>query len=899
MKDAHAIELVELIEGLGTDPQKGLSHGEAKRRLARFGENCLSAQQGPGPVAIFLNQFSDFMVLVLMGAALLSGWLGEWSDAVTILSIVVLNAVLGFIQEYRAEKSLAALRRLSAPTAKVKRGGRVVKIPAAELVPGDLVLLSAGDGVPADLRLISGTELEIDESTLTGESMPVHKYSSLLNVEVPLAERSNMAWMGTLVTKGDSLGLVVATGMETQMGQIASLLGAGSQETPLEKRLAQLGKYLVLFCGAVCGLVVALGLLRGEPVEQMVMIGISLAVAAIPEGLPAIVTIALALGVQRMSQRRAIVRQLPAVETLGCVSVICADKTGTLTANALTVQALYLAGRKITVSGIGYEPVGDFYVGGRKLADTSDLQLALRVAVLCNKAELRRKGGFLKKDKWERRGDPTEVALLALGGKGGVFREKLEASGYRQCGEKPFDSTRKMMSVLCRTPRGELLVMAKGAPEVILGKCSKIHHQNRILPLDDSARKKIRQAQEQFADEALRVLALAYRPWSGKEEEYLEEDLVFLGLVGMADHPREGVRSAIAKAERAGIRTVMITGDHAGTAAATANKLGMKVEAGEVWEEVQLAKLSPDELRKVARNAKVFARVTPKRKLDIVKALKEAGEIVAMTGDGVNDAPALQEAHVGVAMGRNGTDVAREAAEVVLTDDNFATIVAAIEEGRGIYKNIRKFIRYLLGCNVGEILVMLAAAILGLPAPLLPIQLLWLNLVTDGLPAMALGMEPPERELMEEPPRSPDEGIFSQGLLRKILGQGLVVGGGAMAAFIITLHNSNWDLALARTVAFSTLVFSQLAFSFRCRSEYHIPLAWQGNPHLLFSVFLSTAMQYLVLTWQPLAALFKTVPLQASDWLVVFFLSSWPVLLCQWVMELITSARRHWSVVKV
>jgi Ca2+-transporting ATPase len=703
-----------------------------------------------------------------------------------------------------------------------------------------------------------------------------------------------------MVTKGEAEGIVVATGMETQMGQIANLLGGGKQDTPLEKRLTQLGKYLVLFCGAVCALVVILGLLRGEPLEQMVMLGISLAVAAIPEGLPAIVTIALALGVQRMSQRRAIVRQLPAVETLGCVSTICADKTGTLTANALTVQTLYLAGKKITVSGIGYEPTGDFYQGGRKLTAAADptLALALEIAVLCNKAELQ-KGSGRRKQQWAGTGDPTEIALLVLAGKGGIWREALAKKGFELVSQRAFDSTRKMMSVLSRSPEGRFLTLTKGAPEVILQKCGKKFEQNRILPLNAEAKRQIKAVADEFADEAMRVLALAWKGWQVKPAEDWEQDLVFVGLVGMADHPREGVSAAIAKARSAGIRTIMITGDHVRTAVATAAKLGMRIEEGQVWEEAQLAKLSPPELRKVVSRAKVFARVTPKRKLDIVKALKESGEIVAMTGDGVNDAPALQEAHVGVAMGRSGTDVAREAAKVVLTDDNFATIVAAIEEGRSIYENIRKFIRYLLGCNVGEILVMLLASILGLPAPLLPIQLLWLNLVTDGLPAMALGLEPPERALMEEPPRQQDEGIFSRGLLKKIIWQGIIVGGGAIVAFIIALNGSNWNLGQARTVAFSTLVFSQLAFAFRCRWEHRFAADWQGNPMLLFSVLISATMQFLVLSWRPLAVLFRTASLEAWQWWLIFLFSSWPLLLGQWLQSFLASFGKRLSMVKI
>ena len=900
MKDWHALELGEVEVALGSDLEKGLGAREAKKRLQE-GENILAQQRGPGPITIFLSQFSDFMVLVLMGAAVLSGWLGEWSDAITILTIVFLNATLGFIQEYRAEKSLEALRRLSAPVANVKRGGQSLKIPASEVVPGDLVELAPGDRVPADLRLIQITELEVDESTLTGESMPVVKHPGTIAVEEPLAEQRNMAWMGTLITRGQAQGVVVSTGMETQMGQIASLLSSSHGATPLEKRLAQLGKFLVLACGGLCALVVLLGILRGEPLEQMVMIGISLAVAAIPEGLPAIVTIALALGVQRMSQRRAIIRQLPAVETLGCVSVICADKTGTLTANALSARILDLNGKKITITGEGYNPLGDFYHGEKKISrEDPALKLALNIAVLCNKAKLsKRERGFSLQKKWEGSGDPTEIALLVLGGKGGIWSSDLLKGGVQITQERPFDSTRKMMSVLCRI-EGEFVTYTKGAPEVILARCNRIYQHGKLMPLDSKAEMRIKASSDQMADEAMRVLALAYRPWSGRPGAAWEQDLVFVGLVGMADHPREGVRSSIAAAKRAGIQTVMITGDHARTAVAVAKNLGLEVGPGQVWEESELAQMSQEKFRKIVRGIRVFARVTPKRKLAIVKALRESGSIVAMTGDGVNDAPALREADVGVAMGRSGTDVAREAAHVVLTDDNFTTIVAAIEEGRGIYENIRKFIRYLLGCNVGEILLMLVASVLGLPAPLLPIQLLWVNLITDGLPAMALGLEPPERELMEEAPRKPDEGIFARGLLGKIGLQGLIVGGGSLVAFMISFQSSGWDLQRARTVAFCTLVFSQLAFAFRCRSEHHdAKLSWQGNPILVLSIMTSFMMQYLVLWLGPMARIFHTVPLEPIDWTVVFFFSHWPFLLYNWAKGVASLWRRRWAMVKI
>jgi Ca2+-transporting ATPase len=883
----------ETLKTLNTDASVGLSAKEAAERLRVIGENALEEKKGVSPITLFLNQFKDFMVLVLAGATLISGLLGEYLDAVTIIAIILLNGILGFIQEFRAERSLSALKELSAPTASVIRDGKEKEIPASGLVPGDLVTLESGDRIPADVRFIEANNLYVEESALTGESVSVGKHSRVIpEADVPLGDRRNLGFMGTMVTRGTAKAIVVGTGMQTEMGKIADLIqNTETVETPLQRRLEQLGKILIAVAIALTVFVVAAGILHGQPAYLMFLAGVSLAVAAIPEGLPAIVTIALALGVQRMIKRKAIVRKLPSVETLGCASVICSDKTGTLTQNKMTVTHLWSGGILMEVSGHGYEPAGRITSGGKPVDPRGDqtLRRLLQIAVLCNNAELRQEetkeeprklhGG--RRTVWTIHGDPTEGALMVLGAKVGMTRTSLE-SAYSRVREFPFDAERKMMSVLVRHQGGRLL-LAKGAPDVLLSRCRYILWDGKIIPLTDSLRARVMAANEAMARSALRVLGLAYREVKADEqcddEKQAEDQLIFVGLTGMIDPPRQEVKQAIAKCRAAGIKTVMITGDHQATAEAIARDLGLLPNGGLSVTGAQLTAMSDEELERRVEDIYVYARVSPEHKLRIVKALQNKGHVVAMTGDGVNDAPAIKAADIGIAMGITGTDVSKEASSLVLSDDNFSTIVAAIEEGRGIYENIRKFIRYLLASNVGEILTMFFAMMLGMPLPLVPIQILWVNLVTDGLPAMALGVDQPEEDLMRQKPRSSRENIFARRLGWKVLSRGLLIGLCTLAAFWLTLRENPDDLTRAQTVAFATLVFAQLIHVFDCRSSrsiFHRNLL--ENKYLVASVLSSIGLMLAVLYWDPLQPIFKTTDLTMRDWSLIFVTAAIPTI---------------------
>ncbi|TLS49926.1 calcium-translocating P-type ATPase, SERCA-type [Paenibacillus antri] len=893
----YQLETEALLEAHGLDPERGLSESEAKRRLEEAGPNELSEGARLSPLTLFLNQFKDFMVLVLMGATLISGLLGEYLDAVTILAIIVINGVLGFIQEFRAERSLRALKELSAPTAKTLRDGEWVVVPAKELVPGDIVALESGDRVPADVRFLEANSVYAEESALTGESVPVSKSAAAIpEDDVPLGDQRNMGFLGTMITMGTARGVVVRTGMRTEMGKIADLINNTEEaETPLQRRLEQFGKILIGVALVLTVLVVVAGIMHGQPMYGMFLAGVSLAVAAIPEGLPAIVTVALALGVQRMIKRKAIVRKLPSVETLGCASVICSDKTGTLTQNKMTVTRLWVGGRLLDVSGEGYEPAGDIVERGAKtgVKDDQALRRLLQVGVLCNDADLVQEEaepqGKKKRSKepakpiWSIKGDPTEGALTVLGAKAGMTRASL-AGLYRRISEYPFDSERKRMSVVVEHQGGRL-VCAKGAPDVLIERCSYILWDGKLVPFTSTLKQKVMEANEAFAGDALRVLGLAYRDLKPNETadsaEEAERGLVFAGLTGMIDPPRKEVREAIQKCRKAGIKTVMITGDHLTTAEAIAGQLGMLPKGGRTVTGMQLAAMSDQQLLKVVDDIYVYARVSPEHKLRIVKALQERGHVVAMTGDGVNDAPAIKAADIGIAMGISGTDVSKEASALILSDDNFATIVAAIEEGRGIYENIRKFIRYLLASNVGEILVMFIAMMLGMPLPLLPIMILWVNLVTDGLPAMALGVDQPERDLMEHKPRGRSENIFARRLGWKIISRGFLIGVCTLIPFWLVLQQGDDAATLthAQTVAFATLVMAQLIHVFDCRSSrsiFHRNLF--ENKALVLAVVSSIVLMLGVLYVEPLQPIFKTMALGLTDWILVLVFAAIPTL---------------------
>jgi P-type Ca2+ transporter type 2C len=896
-KQWYQLNAKEASHQVGVDPAKGLGWEDARKRQEAYGHNELSEKNNVSPITLLLNQFKDFMVLVLMAATLISGLLGEYLDAITIVAIIIMNGILGFIQEFRAERSLRSLKELSAPTAKVIREGQLTQIPARELVVGDIIVLESGDRVPADIRFLESNSVYIEESALTGESVPVSKHcESIASEHVPLGDQRNLGFMGTMVTRGTARGVVVRTGMNTEMGKIADLIqNTESMETPLQHRLEQLGKILIAVAIGLTVMVVVAGIMHGQPPYAMFLAGVSLAVAAIPEGLPAIVTIALALGVQRMIKRKAIVRKLPSVETLGCASVICSDKTGTLTQNKMTVTHIWQGGAIYGVTGEGYEPSGHI-VAGDKVVDLKNeqaLRRLIQVGVLCNNAlleesfpEQRKKSTRDKlQSVWQIKGDPTEGALTVLGAKTGLSRSSLDGL-YQRVMEYPFDSERKRMSVLVEHQGGRLLC-TKGAPDVILDLCSYILWEGKVIPFTPTLRGKVMAANEGMAKSALRVIGLAYRDVKASdrinEEDQMENQLVFVGLAGMIDPPRKEVRDAIATCKRAGIRTVMITGDHQTTAEAIAKQLGLLPPNGAVVNGRELAAMTDEQLEARVNEIYVYARVSPEHKLRIVKALQRQGHVVAMTGDGVNDAPAIKAADIGIAMGISGTDVSKEASSLVLSDDNFATIVAAIEEGRGIYENIRKFIRYLLASNVGEILVMFFAMMLGMPLPLVPIQILWVNLVTDGLPAMALGVDQAEKDLMQHKPRSAKENIFARRLGWKIISRGFLIGLCTLAAFWIILQQNPNDpdhLVRAQTVAFATLVMAQLIHVFDCRSSRSIfhrnPLQ---NRWLVLSVISSVLLLLGVLYIEALQPIFRTVSIGLGEWLIVLVFAGIPTFL--------------------
>lgn len=879
----------ECIDRMQTDPVKGLTAKEAERRLEQVGENALQENQKVSPVVIFLNQFKDFMVLVLLAATLISGLLGEYTDAITIIAIVILNGILGFIQEYRAEKSLGALKELTAPTAHVVRNGELMQIPAKKIVPGDLVYFEGGDRIAADLRILSSQGLQIEESALTGESVPVSKIDGVIAQQnVALGDQKNMAFMGTLVTRGTGQGVVTGTGMHTEMGKIAHLIqSTDTMQTPLQQRLEQLGKVLIVIALALTAMVVIAGIMHDHNPYQMFLAGVSLAVAAIPEGLPAIVTIALALGVQRMIKRKAIVRKLPSVETLGCASVICSDKTGTLTQNKMTVRRIWVEGRQVEVTGTGYEPFGEFLFEGKEIRPDrhAGFKRLLEINALCNNARLAEgkegKKSILSREKkdWKIVGDPTEGALLVASAKAGIQPSSL--TQWERIKEFPFDSERKMMSVLVKERKGNQMIAVKGAPDVLLSRCTHILWNGNVTTLTPTLRKEIVENNQQMAEQALRVLGVAYRDVAAGErivdEAQAESKLVFVGLSGMIDPPREEVKDAIRKCRVAGIRTVMITGDHQTTAEAIAKQLGILPKGGLTINGQDLYNMSDEEFDSMVEKIYVYARVSPEHKLKIVRALQAKGHVVAMTGDGVNDAPAIKAANIGIAMGITGTDVSKEASSLILADDNFATIEAAIEEGRTIYDNIRKFIRYLLASNVGEILVMFFAMMAGMPLPLVPIQILWVNLVTDGLPAMALGVDQPEGDTMKRQPRSSRESIFSRGLGWKILSRGFLIGISTLAAFWITLQANPDDLTKAQTMAFATLVMAQLIHVFDCRSERTVfhrnPLQ---NKWLVLAVIVSVLLLVGVIYLEPLQPIFKTVALDLQEWITLLIFAAIP-----------------------
>lgn len=875
----YQLDIDRIEQKLHVTANRGLSDKQVEQRRKQYGENLLASQQHTSKWLTFIKQFQDFMVLVLLAATLIAGLLGEFVDAIAIMVIVLVNGFIGFFQEQKAEKSLEKLKELSAPMANVFRDGKWEKISSRDVVVGDIVKIVSGDRIPADIRVIKSNSMETEESALTGESLPVMKHASaIVKDDLEAQDQANMGFMGTMVTRGSGTGIVVGTGMETVMGQIASLMvQTEKQVTPLERRLAELGKILIILALILTALVVVLGVFQGHPVYHMFLAGVSLAVAAIPEGLPAIVTVALSLGVQRMIRKKAIVRKLSAVETLGCASVICSDKTGTMTENQMTVKEIYLNGKQLYVTGDGYSTQGDYFFNQRKVNDDfPNLNNMLLYGMLCNHAELQ-----VKKGKYLVEGDPTDGALLVAARKMGLTHETGEK--YRVIKEIPFDSNRKRMSVIVEDENDMRFLITKGAPDVLLPRSEYLVDDTGRQRLKQTDRERIDGAVSRMADNALRTIAVGMKPITKQdtlETEFLERDLTFIGLYGLMDPPRKEVKSSIAECRQAGIKTVMITGDHVKTARAIARNLNLLPENGMVLEGHQLSKMSAADLGEVIEDTYVFARVTPEHKLKIVKAFQEKGYIVAMTGDGVNDAPAIKASDIGISMGQSGTDVTKEASSLILMDDNFATIKSAIQEGRNIYENIRKFIRYLLASNVGEILVMLFAMLLALPLPLVPVQILWVNLVTDGLPAMALGLDQSEDDVMRRGPRNSRESVFARGLGYKIISRGILIGVITLIAFIFTYQNNPENLVYAQTVAFTTLVMAQLIHVFDCRSEKSV---FSRNPfkniYLVFAVLSSLLLLLVVIYWAPLQPVFHTTFLSIRDWVFIVALSALPTVL--------------------
>ena len=845
----------------------GLTEKEAAERLKAQGENTLGESRRTGPMRIFLGQFRDVMVMILLGATVISVLLGEISDAVTIILIVLLNAILGFVQEYRTENTLEALRSMTSPTAKCWRDGKLKEIDASQLVTGDVIELEAGDRIPADCAVLKAAGFFSDEALLTGESVAVGKSAGDESDTDNSLNKSNIVYCGASATKGTCRARVIATGMATQMGRISEMLRDIDKEpTPLQKRLGELGKVVAIICLVVCIAVFGAGVLRGENVFDMLMTGITIAIAAIPEGLPATVTIALALAVSRMLKQKALVNKLHSVETLGCTSVICSDKTGTITENRMTVTELSTAEDTYLFSGMGYRVSGAVTKGDIAVNPVTEkaLSAALRCGVLCSTAEIsaqetpksRNRGTLAGKGEWSVTGDPTEAALLIAAAKAGITRQSLSA-GYRSIGEFAFDSETRFMAVhvVCGS---EKRIYFKGAEEVILPRCSMyLDGSGKAAPLTAAMRRSLAERAEDMSQRALRVLALAV--CTSEELDPQRRDLVFLGFAGMTDPPREEAKTAIRKCSAASVKTVMITGDHKNTAVAVAKKAGL-LKGGKAMTGAELDCLSDEELDRCIGEYTVFARVEPVHKLRIVRSFRRRGEIVTMTGDGVNDAPAVKEADVGVAMGVTGTDVTKQAADVILMDDNLATLVNAVEQGRCVYANIRKFVRYLLSCNIGEVLTMFLGLLMGMPVVLLPVQILLVNLVTDGLPAVALGMEPPEKDIMSRPPRRSDEGFFSGGLMGRIVFRGILIGLSTLGSFG-TVMRMGGSVEACRTAALITLVVSQLIHVFECRSEKRslFRLNPFGNMKLVGAAALSAAVLAAAVMVPQLQVVFSTV----------------------------------------
>lgn len=904
----HDRTIPDVVKSLGSSFQ-GLTSEIAKNRLAEIGPNEIKQEKKISPWTLLLNQFKSILVIILLVAVALSVVIGivnwesgaglpeEITDAIVILAIVIAVVILGFIQEYRSEKALDALKKMAAPTATVIRDGIEKEIQACDLVPGDIIVLSTGDRIPADARIIESANLSTQEAALTGESTPIEKTTAIIEgADVPIGDRKNMVYTGTIVTYGRGRAVVATTGMQTEFGKIAAMLQEVEEEqTPLQKNLDKIGKILGIASVVIVAIVVTLSLFRGHTLMEMFIWGVSLAVAAVPEALPAVVVISLSIGVQKMVKRHALVRRLSAVETLGCTSVICSDKTGTLTQDQMTVRQIYVNGKLINVTGAGYEPKGEFQIGGQTVNLTQNMtaQTLMRINTLCNDTRLVQTDG-----KWEIKGDPTEGALLVVAAKSGVSHEKLNTESPR-IDEIPFSSERKRMTTIHQNPDGRV-AYSKGAPEIVLDTCSHILNDGQVTSLTKQEKTRILDNARIMAENALRVLGMAYNPLQETvtdKNEY-EKSMVFAGLVGMIDPPRPEVKEAIKLCEKAGIKSVMITGDHKITASAIAKELGI-LKDGIALTGAELDKMSDAEYEKMVDNIDVYARVSPSHKLKVIEAFTKKGHVVAMTGDGVNDAPALKKADIGIAMGISGTDVSKEAAAMVLTDDNFASIVAAIEEGRGIFQNIKKYLMFLLSANVGEVLIMFIASLMAMPLPLVAIHLLWVNLTTDGLPALALSVDPKDPDIMDHPPRDPKSSIFTKNVLVTIAVIGVIMAVTMISMFLwkLSTETGSWrnasDLLVeeAQTMVLCTMVLFELFVALACRSEIHsyFKIGVFSNKWLIYANLSSLALLMAILYIPALQNPFHVLPIGLNDWVVIL-----PVSLTGFVaVELVKLLFRH------
>lgn len=934
----HTLDVEKTLSELGSDTETGLTAQQVEERLQQYGPNELEETAGRSSWEILLDQFKNIMLVMLIAVAIISGVLDlislqqgkadggvPFKDTIAIMAIVILNGILGYLQESRAEKALAALKRLSSPKVRVIRNGRTIEIEGKQLVPGDIMLLEAGVQVSADARLIEASNLQVREAALTGEAHAVNKQVEVpLQEDTPLGDRINLVYQGTEVVHGRGTAVVTGTGMRTELGKIAEMLQAvESEPTPLQQRMTQLGNVLVTGSLILVALVIVGGMLKsyidegrfnGTVLQELVEVSLSMAVAVVPEGLPAVITVTLALGTQRMVRRSALIRKLPAVETLGSVTTICSDKTGTLTQNKMVVQQVATVTETFSVTGEGYTPTGEFKINAQSVQPEQypELQTLLLACVVCNDALLQQEAPNTQSNgkgkatpnaanEWTILGDPTEGALLSLAGKSGLEKASLNRQ-FKRVGEFPFSSERKRMSVICEGRTQNVaqqardfpfVMFTKGSPELILERCKTYQPGNTVETLTDSQRQQILQQNNQMAGAGLRVLGFAYKPLDSRppeaSDETTERDLIWLGLVGMLDAPRSEVREAVEQCRYAGIRPIMITGDHQLTAQAIAQDLGIAKPGDRALSGQELQRLSQEELEQEVEHVSIYARVSPEHKLRIVQALQSRGKFTAMTGDGVNDAPALKQADIGIAMGITGTDVSKEASDMVLLDDNFATIVHAVEEGRVVYTNIRRFIKYILGSNIGEVLTIAAAPIIGLGGvPLSPLQILWMNLVTDGLPALALAVEPPEPDVMKRPPFSPRESIFARGLGSYMVRIGIVFAIISIALMVWAYNYTDpangytGDRDTWKTIVFTSLCIAQMghALSVRSVSRLMIEVNPFTNPYLLWAVLVTTALQLALVYVPPLQAFFGTHPLSLTELAICLGFSS---LLFVWV----------------